>query len=114
MTEPRTLATVRFTSEGLHQWLGAPKNRYYLAFPHRHLFHVEAQVQVFHDDREIEFQDLLDFCLGVFPSGDLGTSSCEMLAKGLFSKLVSRYGADRYICVSVFEDGEMGATVCSV
>jgi len=40
--------------EGLHRWPKAPVPDDYLRSPHRHLFVVEADIEVFHDDREIE------------------------------------------------------------
>jgi flagellar biosynthesis/type III secretory pathway ATPase len=40
--------------EGLHHWPDAQHPEQYLRAPHRHLFVVTAQVQVFDHDREIE------------------------------------------------------------
>jgi len=99
---------VRFTAPGFHHWAGASGERSYLAQPHRHLFNVEARVAVSHDDREIEFHDLLDFARAQFGEGDFGESSCERLARKLAKKMARRYG--RACCVSVSEDGEVGAT----
>lgn len=101
---------VRFTAEGWHCWPQAPDRRAYLRQSHRHLFHVEARLQVLHNDREVEFHDLLDFCRENFPSGDLGSRSCEMLASGLLDKIKDRH-AGRSVSVGVFEDGEVGAVV---
>jgi len=106
-------AVVRFTSPGFHHWNGATGEREYLASPHRHLFFVEVSVEVSHDDREIEFHDLLDWCRSEFGSGDFGGQSCEMLARGLLEKIVRRFGKRRTI-VSVFEDNEVGAVVSTV
>ena len=101
---------VRFTSEGWHHYPDAPMERAYLAYLHRHLFHVEASIEVLHDDREIEFHDFLDFCRAAFPTGRLGAQSCEMLARDLANKITLQW-SDRRVIVSVFEDGEVGARV---
>ena len=82
----------------------------YLGNSHRHLFYVEAQVEVKHDDREIEFHDLLDFCKSHFFSGEMGPLSCEMLARDLRQQIVTAYPG-RKVIVSVFEDNEVGAIV---
>lgn len=101
---------VRFSVEGFHRWPGAPGNRYYLANIHRHLFYLEVTLAVTHDDREVEFHDLLDFCRVEFPGGDMGFMSCEMMARNLLTKIAQRWDG-RAICVSVFEDNEVGAMV---
>lgn len=98
---------VRFQVEGWHCWPGAPDHRAYLRTPHRHMFHVDVSMPVGHDDREVEFHDLLDFCRAAMPPGDYGHRSCEMLARELYQKITRRY--TRRAVVSVFEDGEVGA-----
>lgn len=109
----KTNIIVRFTVEGFHQWKNAPFNRDYLRNKHRHLFYIEVKVSVLHDDREIEFHDLLDFCKVTFGEGDFGGHSCETLAKALINDLIAKYPG-REIAVSVFEDGEVGAEVSYV
>ena len=99
---------VRFVSEGFHYWSGAPVERAYLGSRHRHLFHVEAETEVNHDDREIEFHDLLNEARSLFPVGDLGPRSCESLARGLASASAQKYR--RPFRVAVFEDNEVGAS----
>lgn len=110
MTTPRTMAIVRFQVPGFHCWQGATGERSYLANRHRHLFHVEARIEVFHNDREVEFHDFLDFCRANFPGGEMGGRSCEMMAKDLLSAITGRY-PQRSARVAVFEDGEVGAEV---
>ena len=100
---------VRFTAEGWHHWPGASGVREYLGAKHRHLFHVEARIPVGHDDREVEFHDLLDYARKEFGDGDFGASSCEVLARNLAEKMARQYG--RACRVSVFEDGEVGSEV---
>jgi hypothetical protein len=110
-----SFAIVRFEVVGFHRWPGASEERAYLAQRHRHKFFVEARVQVYHDDREIEFHDLQDFCKTVFTfgheAGEFGGSSCEALARILLTEIARAYGSERAIRVSVFEDNEVGAEV---
>lgn len=108
---------VRFTAPGFHRWADAPVERAYLAHTHRHLFHVEVRTTVKHDDREIEFHDLRDLAVAYFEAlgvpyagaRDFGGQSCEMLARDLARGLSKAFKRD--FIVSVFEDGEVGATV---
>ncbi|MEY9179702.1 hypothetical protein [Bradyrhizobium sp. USDA 313] len=105
---------VRFTMAGFHRWAGAPIGRAYLADRHRHLFHVEVRMQVAHDDREVEFHDLLDEARTIFAedlgaNGNYGSHSCEMLGRELGDRLAKQYG--RPVTVIVSEDGECGAQV---
>lgn len=101
---------VRFTVEGWHHWPGATLQRSYLAHSHRHLFHVEVRLAVTHDDREVEFHDLLDYARTACPQGQLGAQSCEMIARQLCAAIRDRW-PDRTVRVAVFEDGEVGAEV---
>ena len=103
-----TRAVIRFEVEGFHKWPDAPYSRAYLNQPHRHVFKVEARIQLRHNEREIEFHDFLDYCKGNFPHGDLGSMSCETLAEDLLNKITLTY-PNRSVRVSVFEDGENGA-----
>ena len=102
-------AIVRFAVPGFHRWPGATGQRMYLALRHRHLFHVEVSVPLTHGEREIEFHDLLDFCKGAFPGGEMGDASCEAMAESLGKEVARQF--DRRATVSVFEDGEVGAIV---
>lgn len=100
---------VRFTRHGVHCWPGAPERRAYLRNPHRHLFHVEVQMEVTHDDREVEFHDVQQFAMANFPGGDMGSQSCEMMARALCGVVSARFA--RVVRVTVAEDGEVGAVV---
>lgn len=96
---------------GFHQWPDAPVERAYLSFPHRHVFHVTATVKVMHDDREVEFHDLLAQLTALcdeLKRDELG--SCEQIAGQLATALAERY-PNRYLEVEVSEDGENGATL---
>lgn len=102
-------ATHRFV--GWHSWPEAPNKRAYLASPHRHLFLVRVEVNVLHDDREIEFHDLGDAVAeGCAPYVRAGARSCETMARELRLFLLELWPG-RDFCVEVSEDGEFGAKV---
>jgi hypothetical protein len=102
--------TIRFVVPGFHCWPDAPDRRSYLRERHRHLFHIEVTTPVEHRERQIEFHDLLDEARELFPPHDHNSASCETMAHYLATSLHKRHG-ERPFTVSVFEDGEAGATV---
>lgn len=101
---------VRFTEPGWHRWPAAPDSRAYLRDSHRHLFHYEVSMLVTHDERDVEFHDLIDAARSYVHLGDLGARSCETIARDLLGDLHGEY-PDRHVIVTVSEDGECGATV---
>ena len=103
-------AWITTTFEGWHAWPAAPEGCAYLRARHRHLFHVKAGLSVAHNDRDIEFHDLLHFVRGCLPGPELGGQSCEMIAEGIASQLQERW-PHRAGYVEVSEDSEVGATV---
>lgn len=105
--------TVNWTQVGWHRWPEAEGERHYLALTHRHLFHYTVEMEVEHNDREVEFHDLLDFARQVAPTPDvhLGRMSCEDMAEQVIDKLLARYGRERDMSVTVSEDDEVGATL---
>lgn len=83
----------------------------YLSNKHRHLFKFKVSVEVFHDDREIEFHQLLNWLESRFDGAiNIDNKSCEMLADDLFLTISSKY-PDRDITIEISEDGECGVTV---
>lgn len=113
----RTTIIVRFQKEGIHAYPLAGtdpqlKSVEFLAHPHRHMFHVEAELEVFHDDREIEFI-IMKHRLEAWALRDqnMDCKSCEMIARDIAEFLLHTYGDHRYCRVDVFEDGENGARV---
>tara|TARA_Y100000310_G_scaffold182310_1_gene182392 strand:- start:1796 stop:2164 length:369 start_codon:yes stop_codon:yes gene_type:complete len=113
-----TTITVRWASPGFHLWPDADDatngRRAYLGNRHRHLFYYEVTVGVDHQDREIEFHDLLD--LGrEFTARRLDheARSCEMLAAEVLDHLQTNLAvvSNRNRSCSVWEDNEVGATV---
>jgi hypothetical protein len=109
-----TTVWATFTKVGFHNWPTAAQilpNRSYLADRHRHLFNVRVTVPVTHDDRDIEFHELKDFCEAWWPEdGEMGSMSCEAIGESLAAHVLTEWGID-WVEVEVSEDGEAGATV---
>lgn len=108
---------VTFRKEGIHQYPAAledPKLQdvFFLGYPHRHIFHFRVDVQVKHDDREIEFILLKRELEGLYDNGalQLNNASCEMLANQLLEYMLAKYPGRNYYSIEVSEDGENGAT----
>ena len=102
---------VKTNFEGLHQYVGAPNEVAFLRDLHRHTFCVEAEIEVFDDDRELEFimvKRALNKFLYTKPFDS--TASCEQMATQIIKFLEGKYG-NRHMCVTVLEDGENGGRV---
>jgi hypothetical protein len=112
---------VTFKKEGIHKYPAAlddPKlatgDMYdvsFLGYPHRHIFHFTVGVEVFHDDRDIEFIQFKRWLESLY--GDdiiaLDYKSCEMISDDLAEQINAKY-PNRKIEITVSEDGENGAT----
>lgn len=103
--------TVRGEYEGFHKYDNAPESVAFLRNEHRHLFKWSATIEVFHDDRDLEFfitkreiEIQFKYWLGCKSWRDLG--SCEMQARQLFEICRVLYGPNRYMKFTVSEDGE--------
>lgn len=113
---------VTFQREGIHKYPGADTDpalatgdEYdvsFLGFPHRHIFHFKVGIQVFHNDRDIEFIQFKRWLEKSFSDGtlQLDHKSCEMVSDDLYEMIATRY-YDRNIEITVSEDGENGATI---
>lgn len=105
----KTYIRVRTQFEGYHCYPGAGNIDPRIAFlesPHRHMFKVEAKIEVSHLDRELEFF-LVKWGIAEFiKSGDQNKKSCEMIATEILDYLLKTYGYGRYVEVTVSEDGE--------
>ena len=110
---------VTFRKEGIHRYPAAltdPKlatgDEYdvsFLGHPHRHMFHFKVYLEVFHDDRDVEFIQFKRWLENLYNQGTLALDfkSCEMMADDLHSQISSKY-TDRKIWIEVSEDGENG------
>lgn len=85
----------------------------YLRMSHRHLFHFKVAIEVFHDDRELEFHQFLKYLEKNVTTESLNNKSCEMIAEDIFNTLKYQYKHKtnaRTLIVDVSEDGECGVT----
>jgi hypothetical protein len=105
--------TVSTASIGFHRWPEAKDTRAYLSDRHRHLFHYRVTAPVNHDDRDIEFHDLLDVVNDSPPltRREHGRSSCEHLAGEVAAAVFDAYPTTPWVAVEVTEDDEVGATL---
>ena len=113
---------VTFRKEGIHMYPAAatdPKlatgDEYDVSFlgtPHRHIFHFKVAIQVFQDDRDIEFIQFKRWLEKCYSNGilELNHKSCEMIARDLNDIIKARYPG-RQTEIDVSEDGENGATL---
>lgn len=106
-----------FQKEGIHRYPAAEtapelEGVRFLAHPHRHIFHFRVDLQVFHDDRDVEFILAKRWAESLYAEGvmEIDFKSCEMLARELLTKINERW-PNRDISVSVSEDDENGAVL---
>ena len=115
---------VTFRKEGIHCYPAAatdPKlntaGEYdvsFLANPHRHIFHFRVSIDVFHNDRDIEFIQFKRWLESLYNSSntvlELDWKSCEMIADDLYTQIAGRYPG-RAVVIEVSEDGENGCSI---
>lgn len=108
---------ITFQKEGIHCYPQAAtdpnlKEVSFLANPHRHMFHFRVELEVFHNDRDVEFILLKRELEGLYNRGtlQLNNMSCEMIAEELIEYLSNQYPG-RQICVDVSEDNENGSSL---
>ena len=113
---------VTFRKEGLHKYPAAlddPKlatgDEYdvsFLGYVHRHIFHFKVGIEVFHDDRDIEFIQFKRWLEKMYTENtlQLNFKSCEMISDDLYAEINKKY-PNRDIEIEVSEDGENGASI---
>ena len=113
---------VTFRKEGIHKYPAAlddPKlatgDEYdvsFLGYPHRHIFHFKVAIEVFHDDRDIEFIQFKRWLEKLYNEGtlQLDYKSCEMIADDLAGVIQAKYPG-RWLKISVAEDNENGCEI---
>lgn len=111
---------VTFQRAGLHYYPQAATDPTladvsYLGQKHRHLFKFKVMVEVQHNDRDVEFHQLLNWVESLYDSGtlSLNNQSCEMIAESLVNVIVEKF-PKRTVSVEVSEDGECGAEITYV
>jgi hypothetical protein len=130
---------VTFQKEGIHKYpaaltdpMLATGDEYdvsFLGYPHRHIFHFRVWIDVFHNDRDIEFIQFKRWLLSLYSSAQpadvlrdrtvsnnqnsvlsLDYKSCEMIADDLYLQIAARYPG-RSVWIEVAEDGENGCLI---
>jgi hypothetical protein len=115
---------VTFRKEGIHCYPAAATNpklntagEYdvsFLANPHRHIFHFRVSIDVFHNDRDIEFIQFKRWLESLYNGANtvlaLDWKSCEMIADDLYVQIADRYPG-RNVVIEVSEDGENGCSI---
>ena len=104
---------VTFRREGINKYPAALTDPNladvsFLGHPHRHIFHFKVWLEVFHDDRDVEFIQFKRWMENLYDSTlELSFKSCEMIADDLHLQIVQKYGG-RKVWIEVSEDGENG------
>lgn len=117
--EDKSFIWVTFRKEGIHKYPAAAtdpnlatgdwRDVSFLAQPHRHIFHFRVELEVKHNDRDVEFIQFKRELERLYSEGvlQLDYMSCEMMANELANYILTRY-RDRELRIEVSEDGENG------
>lgn len=95
-------------TEFIHQYKDAPDEVSYLRYPHRHVAHIKVKLEVFREDREIEFIMFKHEIEQNLKLNFLTNNSCEMIANQILHHVQQQYGSNRDVEIIVSEDGENG------
>jgi hypothetical protein len=124
MSQANRKIWVTFQREGIHRYPAAAtdpllatgdwRDVSFLAYPHRHIFHFRVGIDVYHNDRDVEFIQFKRWLERLY-SGEQGVlsldyKSCEMIADDLYIQIADRYPG-RAVWIEVSEDGENGCTI---
>ena len=107
---------VTFKKEGIHKYPAALEDPNladvsFLGYPHRHMFHFKVWIEVFHDDRDIEFIQFKRWLESLYQGTlELDYKSCEMIADELADQIQTKYPG-RQVRIEVSEDGENGCEI---
>jgi len=120
---------VTFQKEGIHKYpaaltdpMLATGDEYdvsFLGYPHRHIFHFRVWIDVWHNDRDIEFIQFKRWLENLYCGTDNNTKnsvlaldykSCEMIADDLYTQIANRYPG-RCVWKEVPHDGENGCLI---
>jgi len=122
MSQAERKIWVTFRKEGVHKYPAAASDpalatgdEYdvsFLGVPHRHIFHFRVWIDVFHNDRDIEFIQFKRWLENLYAGGtlELNYKSCEMIADDLYLQIANRY-PERAVWIEVAEDGENGCLI---
>ena len=113
---------VTFRKEGIHLYPAAkddPKlatgdwdDVSFFGVADRHIFLFKVRIEVFHDDRDIEFIQFKRWMEKLYNEDviELNHKSCEMIADDLYQEISAKYPG-RFVEIDVAEDGENGCSI---
>jgi len=115
---------VTFRKEGIHKYPAALEDPQlatgdeydvsFLGYPHRHIFHFRVWIDVFHNDRDVEFIQFKRWLEKLYSSNQgvlsLDYKSCEMMSGDLYDSISNRFPG-REVWIEVSEDGENGSFI---
>ena len=107
---------VTFSKEGTHKYPAAITDPNladvsFLGHPHRHIFHFKVWIDVYHNDRDLEFIQFKRWLESLFMGElDIDYQSCEMLSDSLADKIKLKYPG-RTFRISIAEDNENGSEI---
>lgn len=113
---------ITFRKEGIHRYPAAATDpalctagEYdvsFLANAHRHIFHFRIWIDVWHNDRDLEFIQFKRWLESLYNKDilQLDFKSCEMIADDLYIQIAGRYPG-RAVWIEVAEDGENGCLI---
>jgi hypothetical protein len=114
------MIAVTFQKEGIHcypQALTDPKlatgnadDVSFLGYPHRHIFYFKVKIQVFEEDRDLEFIQVKRQLENWYNTNtlQLDYKSCEMISDDLALKIQDTWPG-RNVEIHVYEDNENGS-----
>jgi 6-pyruvoyl-tetrahydropterin synthase len=98
--------------EHTHNYPSATEEVIFLRYMHRHIFKVRVEIEVFNDERDLEFI-IVKRKIDKFISSNIqlkdDNSSCETMAEKIYTYLKNTIALNRKVVVEVNEDGENGA-----
>ena len=113
---------VTFRKEGIHKYpaaltdpslaTGDEYDVSFLGHPHRHIFHFRVWIDLFHNDRDIEFIQFKRWLENLYRDSTLSLDykSCEMISDDLYLQIAAKYPG-RSVWIEIAEDGENGALI---
>ena len=124
MNQAQRQIWVTFRQEGIHCYpaaltdpLLATGDKYdvsFLGYPHRHIFHFRVSIDVWHNDRDIEFIQFKRYLEALYSGQEnclrLDYKSCEMMSDELHDMISKKYPG-REVWIEVSEDGENGSFI---
>jgi hypothetical protein len=94
--------------EGVHRYPDAPDDVSFLRNEHRHIFHVKVWIEIFHNDRDIEFIQFKRFINEYLQTYNFDYKSCEMISDLLYNEHIKPKYSNREVWIEISEDNENG------